>query len=80
LTALDVLRQLVYLLALVGLVISRRFGDRLQYRLLLALGCFALGVSVASLVTEPSALDWLGVLLGASAASLALVFLLRLRS
>jgi putative Mn2+ efflux pump MntP len=58
-TALAVLGAVVLILAFASLFIGRRFGDRFQYRALLALGVLGIGLYAASLAAYGSSShDW----------------------
>ena len=75
-TALAFLGAVVLILAFASLFISRRFGDRFQNRLLLALGVLGIGLYAASLAAYGSSSDdWVGLAISAGAAGMAIALL-----
>jgi hypothetical protein len=71
---------IVYPLALVSLHVSRRFGDRVQALLTLALGSVVVVASAWDLAVDPWAWDWLFLATGVFAVALGSFLLWRLRA
>jgi peptidoglycan/LPS O-acetylase OafA/YrhL len=75
----DVLWLIVYPLAMAGLFVGRRFGDRVQALLSLALGSVLVVVSAWDLAVNPWPWDWLSLATGAFAIVVASILLRRPR-